>query len=210
MSAINRCVGLTLSVGIFLPIAAPRVKAVTNLSYTFVQGGYSEGASVTGVFSGVDADGNGILIHFPADAPPVPIAHLELNEFSMHFSGNSLSPAFDLTLDDLYGFVYEIGTTGVGDDPAFDPTLNANITEGIGMIGANRFYSSGLGPNQIVGGYVGGQIDFGDLGNIAAHALDSSPNLVLVTLVPEAAGTGLMIAAGLGVDVIRRRRRRRS
>ena len=106
----------------------------------------------------------------------------------MHFSGNSLSPAFDLTLNELFGFVYEIGTAGIGDDPAFDPTLNQNLIEGIGAIGPVRFYTSGLGPNGFIGGVVGGQLT--NPGGPTENALDSSPNLVLVNLVPEPAATG--------------------
>ena len=34
-------------------------------SFTFSQTGYSEGATVTGAFAGIDLDGNGILVHFP-------------------------------------------------------------------------------------------------------------------------------------------------
>jgi len=207
MSVIKRALVLVLAVGTSWWFGALPAKALTNLSYTLFQSGYSEGAAVTGAFSGADLDGNGLLVHFPKNGgPEPPIAHLELTAFSMHFSGNSLSPAFDLALGDLYGFVYQIGTNGVGDDPAFDPTLNQNLTEGIGMIGANHFYSSGLGPNGIIGGYVGGQIDFNDLGDIADQALDSTDNLALVTFVPEGAGLGMMIVGGLAVDVVRRRR----
>jgi hypothetical protein len=174
------------------------VMAVSNLSYVFHQDGYSSGATVNGAFSGIDLDGNGILVHFPLrGGGEPPIEHLELTSWSMHFSGNSLAQAFDLTLSDLFGFVYEIGTAGLGDDPAFDPTINQNLIEGIGAIGAANFYSSGLGPNSFIGGYVGGQIDFNELNNLEEHALDSSPNLVAVTLVPEPSGFGLLISTAM-------------
>jgi hypothetical protein len=170
----------------------------TELSYEFFQDGYSEGATVNGAFSGADLDGNGILVHFPLDGGGMPpIQHLELTSWSMHFSGNTLSPAFDLTLSELFGFVYEIGSAGLGDDPAFDPTIGENLTEGIGAIGAAHFYTSGLGPNSFIGGYVGGQIDFNQVNNLADEALDSSPNLVQVAAVPEPACASLLIVAGL-------------
>jgi hypothetical protein len=76
-------------------------------TFTFSQTGYAEGATVTGRFAGVDLDGNGILVHFPGQIAP-PINTLELTEFSMQFSGNSLAPEFDLTVDDLFGFVYQL------------------------------------------------------------------------------------------------------
>ncbi len=192
--------GCVLSLGMTRAAALP-----VNQSCTFAQVGYAEGATVTGSFSGVDLDGNGLLVHFPtfgAAAPP--IEHLELSSWSMHFSGNSRSPAFDLTLADLYGFVYEIGSAGVGDDPAFDPTINQNLIEGVGAIGADHFYASGNGPTAMVGGLVGGEIDFNQTGNLASHALDSSPNLLLVTPVPEVASFGLMSAAALALVAIRR------
>jgi hypothetical protein len=171
-------------------------------SFTFSQGGYSEGATVSGAFTGADLDGNGILVHFPGQsAPPVNIQ--ELTAFSMHFSGNSLAPAFDLTLDDLFGFAYQLGTSGIGDDPANDPNFG-DIMEGIGAIGANYFYTSGQGPNGIIGGYVGGEITFEDLLNVDELALDSSPNLALVAAVPEP--TTLVMIAGAAMSMFGRRR----
>ena len=196
---------LALAICAGLGAGASPASALTNLSYTYFQDGYSEGATVTGAFSGNDLDGNGLLINFPSGPPPVEFQ--ELTSWTMHFSGNALSPAFDLTLDDLYGFVYEIGSAGIGDDPAFEPTLNRNLIEGIGAFSADHFYSSGLGPNQMIGGFVGAEIDFSDLNNLAAHALDTSENLALVTLVPEPASITLLIAAGVVVGAMRPERR---
>jgi hypothetical protein len=187
--------------------ATPLMAVPPELSYRFFQDGYAEGATVNGAFSGVDLDGNGILVHFPLDGEgEPPIQRLELTSWSMHFSGNTLSPAFDLTSSDLFGFVYEIGTSGLGDDPAFDPTINQNLTEVIGAIGAAHFYTSGLGPNSFIGGYVGGQIDFNEVNDLEDEALDSSPNLVLVTVVPEPSFVGLLIFAGLLVNLRRKPR----
>jgi hypothetical protein len=186
--------------------AAPAFALVPAVQhYSIFQDGYSEGATVTGAFAGSDLDGNGILVHFPlAGGPPAPpIQFLELTAFSMHFSGNSRSPAFDLGLADLYGFVYQLGTAGIGDDPAYDPTLNQNLTEGIGAIGPVRFYTSGLGPNGFIGGYVGGQIT--NPGNVGANALDSSQRLLLVTPVPEPTAGIMMIMAALVTGLVRRR-----
>jgi hypothetical protein len=168
--------------------------AQSELTYSYIQTGYTDGATVSGSFTGADLDGNGVLVHFmaPDGQGDPPFSALELTAFAMHFSGNSLAPAFDLTLDDLYGFVFEIDTDGIGDDPAFDPNIGGDITEGIGAIGGAHFYTSGLGPNGMIGGYVGGQIDLNNLPDFAEHALDSSASLVLVTRVPEPS-TALMV-----------------
>ena len=197
-----RLVSAALIAPIALVMAAAPAAAVTNLSFTFRQTGYAEGAEVTGAFAGADLDGNGLLVHFPETGGP-PIAHNELTAWSMHFSGNSLAPAFDLTLEDLYGFVYQLGTAGIGDDPAHDPTIDQDLIEGIGAIGESHFYSAGLGPNSFIGAYVGGEIT--GPGEVEDHALDSTQNLALVTAVPEPAAATLLLAAGLALAAAARR-----
>jgi len=198
-----KSLSLLMTVGACLSSNVLHATAPPLLSYSFAQDGYSEGAKVTGTFSGIDLDGNGLLVHFPPAGGP-PIEHLELTSFSMHFSGNSHSPAFDLSLGELYGFVYQLGTSGIGDDPAFDPTLNQNLIEGIGAIGAAHFYTSGLGPNGFVGGYVGGHLDLNLPNTPASQALDSSTHLALVTPVSEPAGIGMFVAASLALAAGRR------
>jgi hypothetical protein len=190
-------------------VATPAFPATGELSYVFSQDGYAAGATVSGSFSGVDLDGNGILVHFPSrgGGTPPPIQIRELTSWSMHFSGNSLAQPFDLSLSELFGFVYEIGTRGIGDDPAFDPTINENLIEGVGAFSAAHFYTSGLGPNSFIGGYVGGEIDFEDFNNLEDHALDSTQSLLLVTLVPEPGAISLLIPAALLLARARRRSR---
>jgi hypothetical protein len=199
-----RLVSRALVASLALVMAAAPAVAVTNLSFTFSQTGYSEGATVTGAFTGADLDGNGLLVHFPATGGP-PIAHNELTAWSMHFSGNSLSPAFDLSLDDLYGFVYQLGTAGIGDDPAYDPTIDQDLIEGVGAIGESHFYTAGLGPNSFIGAYVGGEIT-GPGEEVEDHALDSTQNLALVMLVPEPAAATLLLAAGPALAAAARRK----
>ena len=178
-------------------LASPSM-ALTDIpgrSFNLFQSGYAENATITGSFIGADLDGNGLLIHFPSEDVPFPIEHLELTSLSVHFSGNSLSPAFDLSLDDVFGFIFEIDSAYLGDGPAFEPTLNVNLTEGIGIIGAQHFYTSGLGPNSFIGGFVGGHIEFGNFNELGERALDESPNLVQVTLVPEPAAFAILLTA---------------
>jgi hypothetical protein len=176
-----------------------------NLTYNFVQVGYRDGATITGSFTGADEDGNGILVHFPRDVPGgFPIEVTELSAMSIHFSGNSASPAFDLDLDDLFGFVYEIDSAGLGDDPAYDPTIMGDLTEGIGAIGPEHFYTSGLGPNRFLGGYIGGAIDLDQANDPADNAVDSSSQLVQVTRVPEPAAATLLLGAAIAGSLRRR------
>jgi hypothetical protein len=209
MSMTNRPVFLLLALAAGLGLGAPHADAVTNLTFDFRQEGYAGGAAVTGSFTGADLDGNGILVHFPTGGPggpAFPIANSELTSLEMHYSGNSLSPAFDLALADLYGFVYQLNTPALGDDPAFDPTVNRNLIEGIGLIGAGHFYTSGLGPNGMVGGYVGGPIDLSDQNALADHALDATNQPLQVAPVPEPASAALLLVAGAATRVGRRHR----
>jgi hypothetical protein len=182
--------------------------AVSALSFIFTQGGYAEGATVSGSFAGIDADDNGILVHFPlrgGDEPPIAVE--ELSAFSMHFSGNSLAPAFDLSLDELFGFVYEIGSAGIGDDPAFDPTIDRDLIEGVGAVGDNFFYTTGLGPNGMIGGLVGDDVDVNNPSSLEDNALDSSSDLAVVTPVPEPAGPGALLIGCAGLIYATRRQR---
>jgi hypothetical protein len=190
-------------------LATSRAVAIGPVAqrYAIFQDGYSEGAVVTGSFTGADLDGNGILVHFPLqdDLPTPPIAFEELTAFSMRFSGNSLSPAFDLGFSELFGFVYQLGTDGIGDDPAYDPTLNTNLIEGIGAIGTMRFFTSGLGPNGFICGYVGGHIELAGPVDPEDAALDSSQHLVRVALVPEPSLGVIAIVSAMIMATVRRR-----
>ena len=101
----------------------------------------------------------------------------------------------------LAGVSY-IDSSGIGDDPAPDPNAG-DIIEGIAAVGADFFYTSGLGPNSMIGGHVGGEIELNDLLEIAEHALDSSDLLVLVTLVPEPSTLTMLLAGILATFVHR-------
>lgn len=81
--------------------------SVTDLGggdYSFVQGGFDEGAQITGSFSGIDGNGDNLLVSFPG-----PGGFNELTAFSVSFSGNSLVDAFTLDLGDLFIFSYFLG-----------------------------------------------------------------------------------------------------
>jgi len=96
--------------------------------FTFVQGGFSDGAQVTGSFSAADLDGNGQISSFEG----------ELTAFEMSFSGNSVVDGFSLGLDDLFGLVYDLDGD-IGDGLDFD-------VEGIAAFAGSFTYAMGPGP----------------------------------------------------------------
>jgi hypothetical protein len=83
--------------------------------YRFFQGGYDEGAFVTGYFVADDLNGNGFIEHISVDASSQcrffgdPAGGgCELSDFFMRFSGNSRTSAF--TQSGLHGFTLWDGT----------------------------------------------------------------------------------------------------
>lgn len=90
---------------LFLLVSFTSVDAAP-VSYNFSHSGFDEGASVTGMFTGEDLDGNGKLSSFRG----------ELIDFKMRFSGNNLVPAFSLGFADLVGIIYGLDSESLGDD----------------------------------------------------------------------------------------------
>ena len=101
--------------------------------FTFSHGGFSEGAEVTGSFSGLDGNADGQLSFFDG----------ELTAFLMSFSGNSLTATFALDFSDLFGLVYDFDGD-IGDGLILD-------VEGIGA-GGFPLYSVGPGPVALCDG----------------------------------------------------------
>jgi hypothetical protein len=99
MAAAILCIGITWAAS----------AGATAVTYHFTQGGFDDGATVTGTFTGADLNSDGELTYgFDPD---------ELTAFNMQFSGNSVVPAFSLGLSDLGGFVWEINLGAyIGDD----------------------------------------------------------------------------------------------
>jgi hypothetical protein len=112
-------------------------------TFTFVQSGFTEGASVTGSFTGTDLNGNGLLEFFPFDPGP-----FEVTAFAASFSGNALVPAFALDFAGLDGLAYD-----------FDGDIG-----GDGLVGAtyaNGGWASGSGPGRLCDGVaVCGEVSF--------------------------------------------------
>lgn len=127
----------------------------TALSFTFSQSGYSQGATVTGTFSGTDLNLDGQLVSF----------HGEITGFSMSFSGNATVAAFSLGLADLFGVVYDLGSGFLGD----------GAIEGIAATDPNFNYQTGQGPTSSNGGFVQ------DLNTLA---IDNTSQLVTIVPEP--------------------------
>jgi hypothetical protein len=75
--------------------------------FEFTQAGYSDGASVSGFFKGVDTNGDGRLQNFGPG---------EITDFGMTFSGNALVSAFSIGFaNDFFFFSYDLDGA-IGDD----------------------------------------------------------------------------------------------
>ena len=150
---------------------------VSATTYSFVQGGYSEGATISGSFTASDDNGDGQLDSFAG----------EIAAFSLQFSGNSLVSAFSLGLGDLFAFVADLdGTNLIGDG-------TAPSAEAIGLDGAAFSYLAGPGL-----------VDFCNQGTPCAlvqefgAGSDSSSNFVQFQVVPVP-GALVLLLSGLGV-----------
>jgi hypothetical protein len=114
-------------------------------AYTFFEGGFSGGASITGAFAGVDVNGDGQLTYL--DNPRIPYYPLELTSFNVSFSGNTLAPAFSFGFSQLDNFNYQggpfLGSSGAIVD---------GLEEGVEAGSTNLFYDAGPGPGGICDG----------------------------------------------------------
>jgi hypothetical protein len=157
-------------------------------SYTFSQGGFTGGGSLTGSFSGVDSDANGLL-----DASPSPGVS-EITAFSLSFSGDSQVANFTLGYSDLAGLVWDLGQGAfIGNNGA------VGTGEGIAAFSTDVMYLTGIGPNGVAGGAVS---DFNTGG------FTSTTQMVSVSAVPvPEPETWAMLLVGLGLVAIVSRRR---
>ena len=112
---------------------------VTDLgggNFSFVQDGFSQGAVVTGTFSGTDANADTFLSSFDG----------EVTAFSMAFSGNGIVPAFTLGMDGVlfFGLLYELDGGPLGDG------LGGGL-EGVASVDVVFSYQAGPGPFALCG-----------------------------------------------------------
>lgn len=97
--------------------------------FTFVQSGFTDGASMTGSFTATDLDSDGLIGFFAVGGLP------EVTAFAASFSGNALVPAFALDFTDLFGLVYDL-----------DGDIGDITFEGVAASNANGFWNAGPGP----------------------------------------------------------------
>jgi PEP-CTERM motif len=146
----------------------------SSAQYLFSQGGYAEGATLTGSFTGADGDSNGQISSFAG----------EVTDFSATFSGNSTVGPLSFTFADLFGLVYDLDGD-IGDGLSLD-------VEGIGASNGIDTYFAGPGPLALCDGVATcGQVSNG-------QSATGTTELVLVTAgVPEPS-TWAMMLIGFG------------
>lgn len=176
---------------VFVAGLAALVAAPTSATtFVFSEGGFAEGASISGYFVGDDVDGDGILSSFDG----------EVTDFSVSFSGNSHIGAFTLGYADLIGLVYHLdGTIGDGD-------FLGNDTEG--MLAANANYAVDTGPGP--SGYLcDGSYYCSFLFDAGNDPVDASYDIVLVQAVVPEPSSWMMLTAGFGIAGAAVRRNRK-
>ena len=161
------------------------------LTYNFSQGGFQEGATLTGTFVGSDVDDNGQISTFAG----------EVTDFEAMFSGNSSVSAFSMEFADLFGLVYDLdGSSYLGDGLALD-------VEGVGAISAGFAYLAGNGPllDPCNGVGICGQVE-----DRATGRLSSTTHPVQVSAVPIPAALPLFATALAGMGIFGWRRKRQT
>ncbi len=149
--------------------------------YYFSQGGYTDGASVFGSFTGSDLDGDGFI-----DASVG-----EVTDFTASFSGNTVVSAFTIDYSNLVGgtLVYDLsgGLGYAGDDSLLVLSDDNAYTVGLQLCDGVNICSA--------------------VGDLNTYVFDSSPEGLKVTAVPEPAAWAMMLVGFGAVGVVARRRR---
>lgn len=159
--------------------AAVVVEPVQAQSFTFTQGGYADGALLTGSFAGTDLDGDGWLY---GD---------ELTSFELHWSGNRAVQAFNLDFSERAGLEYQLSTGSLTHMAAF-----SQDGEGVRLFS----YDSMGWPTYALPGVV--------IDEPLGLSSTSWEPLQVTVAVPEPQSVALLLA-GLGVVALRSRCQRR-
>lgn len=117
------------------------------MRFHFTQGGFEEGAEISGFFVGKDLNGDGQILFDSFD----PKLEEELKEFKISWSGNSMFPAFTRSLNRpgeifAFGFAYNLNDQYLGDDDGNLPQVAEGIAAVFDFSSFRVFYSAGLGP----------------------------------------------------------------
>ena len=160
-----RTLFFTIVLTAFLTFSAQA--ASVPVSFNFTQGGFEEGAMVTGMFSGEDLNMDGQLSSFDG----------EVTSFMLNFSGNNLVPAFS----DFPPFPFIPNLAyDLDDGPVLgDGMLGGGDNEGIGVrVPSILSYEAGAGPLGTCPVGICGQLE------ILGSGVTTTTELVTVTPKP--------------------------
>lgn len=170
--------------------------SASAISFNFSQGGFSEGATVSGSFSGSDSDLDGYLTYdlFGGLA--------EVTDFSLSFSGNSLVGAFSMGLPDLQALSFKLG----GDDIIGNDFMLAAPFAAEGIVAVNSLYSITVGD---LISYTGGPIIEDAVSYDLLDESSSNPIAMEATVaerVPDTGSSAVLLGGALfGLIALRRR-----
>lgn len=97
----------TLTALFALTAALAQPAQAQSVNYSFSQGGYADGAMVTGHFAGSDLDGDGWIYGY------------ELTAFELHWSGNRAVQAFSFGFDERAGIEFQLSDLSLQHMAAF-------------------------------------------------------------------------------------------
>jgi len=158
------------------------VSTANASQYTFSQGEFDEGASISGSFVGNDANNDNLL------------TLTEISAFNLSFSGNSIVSSFTHTLADLSAFSFQL---------ADNNTLGESGLEGL----ATRWFET-TGFTYVSGVSTNGQQGAGIINWEASAEGDiftESPNSISVNAVPVPGAIWLFGSVLIGFIGLKRR-----
>lgn len=128
-----------LLVGLFFSASS----AYALQSFTFTQGGFAGGGSITGSFAGNDLNSDGFIQGATFNSGGLS----EITSFSVSWSGNAVIPAFSQTSSDLTFFSFNTAKSTLG-----QVNPEGIATNWFGLAGYQ--YLTGQGVNSYNGSYV--------------------------------------------------------